>query len=42
MLARCAAVLTEVVKLIKTAVTPAAVAGFDEAVIRCGPAGKKK
>jgi transposase len=42
MLARCAAVLAEVVKLIKTAVTLAAVAGFDETVIRCGPAGTKK
>jgi hypothetical protein len=42
MLIRCAAVLTEVVKLIKTAVTLAAVAGFDETVIRCGPAGCKK
>jgi len=42
MLARCAAVLAEVVKLIKTAVTLAAVAGFDETVIRCGPAGSKK
>ncbi len=39
MLARCAAVLTEVVKLIKTSVTLAAVAGFDETTIRCGPAG---
>jgi transposase len=42
MLARCAAVLAEVVKLIKTAVTLAAVAGFDETTIRCGPAGRKK
>lgn len=42
MLARCAAVLTKVVKLIKTAVTLAAVAGFDETVIRGGPAGCKK
>jgi transposase len=42
MLARCAAVLAEVVKLIKTAVTLAAVAGFDETTIRCGPAGHKK
>jgi hypothetical protein len=42
MLARCAAVLSEVVALIKTAVTLAAVAGFDETVIRCGPAGRKK
>jgi transposase len=42
MLARCAAVLAEVVKLIKTAITLAAVAGFDETTIRCGPAGQKK
>jgi hypothetical protein len=42
MLARCAAVLGEVVKLIRTAVTLAAVAGFDETTIRCGPAGQKK
>jgi transposase len=42
MLARCAAVLAEVVKLIKTAITLAAVGGFDETVIRCGPAGGKK
>jgi hypothetical protein len=38
LLARCAAVLGEVVTLIKTAVTLAAVAGFDETVIRCCPA----
>jgi transposase len=42
MLARCAGVLGEVVKLIKTAVTLAAVAGFDETTIRCGPAGSRK
>jgi hypothetical protein len=42
MLARCAAVLDEVVALIKTAVITAAVAGFDETTIRCGPAGQKK
>jgi transposase len=42
MLARCAAVLGEVVALIKTAVIAAAVAGFDETTIRCGPAGQKK
>jgi len=42
MLARCAAVLAEVVKLIRTVVTLAAVAGFDETTIRCGPAGQKK
>jgi transposase len=42
MLARCAAALAEVVTLIKTAITLAAVAGFDETTIRCGPAGQKK
>ena len=42
MLSRCAAVLGEVVALIKTAVIAAAVAGFDETTIRCGPAGQKK
>ena len=42
MLARCAVVLAEVVKLIKTAVTLAAVAGLDETTIRCGPAGGRK
>jgi transposase len=42
MLARCAAALAEVVTLIKTAVTLAAVAGFDETTVRCGPAGQKK
>lgn len=42
MLARCAAVLGDVIRLIKTAVTLATVAGFDETVIRCGPAGRKK
>jgi hypothetical protein len=42
MLARCAGVLGEVVKLIKTVVTLAAVAGFDETTIRCGPAGSKR
>ncbi len=42
MLSRCAAALAEVVKLIKTAVRLAAVAGFDETTIRCGPAGQKK
>jgi transposase len=42
MLSRCAAVPGEVVALIKTAVITAAVAGFDETTIRCGPAGQKK
>jgi transposase len=42
MLSRCATVLDGVVALIKTAVTTAAVAGFDETTIRCGPAGQKK
>jgi hypothetical protein len=42
MLSRCAAVLADVTKLIKAAVTLAAVAGFDETPLRCGPAGPKK
>lgn len=42
MLSRCAAVPGEVVKLIKAVVITAAVAGFDETTIRCGPAGQKK
>lgn len=42
MLRRAAAVLAETVTLIKTAVTAAAVAGFDETTIRSGPAGQKK
>lgn len=42
MLSRCAAVLAEVTTLIKTAVTMAAVAGFDETTLRSGPAGQRK
>ena len=42
MLSRCAAVLADVIKLIKAAVTLAAVAGFDETTLRCGPAGAEE
>jgi transposase len=41
-LARAADVIADVVKLIKTLITAAAVAGFDETTLRCGPAGTKK
>jgi transposase len=41
-LARAAEVVADVVKLIKTLVTAAYVAGFDETTLRCGPAGQKK
>jgi transposase len=41
-LARAAAVVADVVKLIKTLITAACVAGFDETTLRCGPAGTKK
>jgi transposase len=41
-LARAAAVVADVVKLIKTLITAASVAGFDETTLRCGPAGSKK
>ena len=41
-LARAAAVVADVVKLIKTLITAAFVAGFDETTLRCGPAGTKK
>jgi hypothetical protein len=41
-LARAAGVIAGVVKLIKTLITAAAVAGFDETTLRCGPAGTKK
>ena len=41
-LARAADVIAGVVKLIKTLITAAAVAGFDETTLRCGPAGTKK
>ena len=41
-LAKAAEVIAGVVKLIKTLITAAAVAGFDETTLRCGPAGSKK
>jgi len=41
-LAKAAEVIADVVKLIKTLITAAAVAGFDETTLRCGPAGTKK
>jgi transposase len=41
-LARAAEVLTDVVKLIKTLITAAYVAGFDEITLRCGAAGTRK
>jgi hypothetical protein len=41
-LAGAAGVIADVVKLIKTLITAAAVAGFDETTLRCGPAGTKK
>ncbi len=41
-LARAACVIADVVKLIKTLITAAHVAGFDETTLRCGPAGSKK
>jgi transposase len=41
-LARAACVIADVVKLIKTLITAAHVAGFDETTLRCGPAGTKK
>jgi transposase len=41
-LARAAEVIADVVKLIKTLITAAHVAGFDETTLRCGPAGSKK
>jgi hypothetical protein len=41
-LARAALVVADVVKLIKTLITAAYVAGFDETTLRCGPAGTKK
>ena len=42
MLARCARAVAEVVTVIKTLITAAHVAGFDETTLRCGPAGAKK
>jgi len=41
-LARAAEVIAGVVKLIKTLITAAHVAGFDETTLRCGPAGTKR
>lgn len=41
-LARAADAVSDVVKLIRTLITAAAVAGFDETTLRCGPAGTKK
>jgi transposase len=41
-LAKAAGVVADVVKLIKTLITAAYVAGFDETTLRCGPAGTKK
>lgn len=41
-LRRCAHALGEVMTLVKTLVTGAMVAGFDETTLRCGPAGRKK
>ena len=41
-LRRCANALGEVMTLVKKLVARAAVAGFDETTLRCGPAGRKK
>ena len=41
-LARAACVVADVVRLIKTLITAAHVAGFDETTLRCGPAGGRK
>ena len=41
-LAKAAGVITDVVQLIKTLITAAWVAGFDETTLRAGPAGTKK
>ena len=41
-LAKAAAMIADVVKLIKTLITAAHVAGFDETTLRCGPAGTRK
>jgi transposase len=41
-LARAADVVADVVKLIKTLITAAHVAGFDETTLRCGPVGTKR
>lgn len=42
MLSRCAAAVADVVSVIKTLITLAHVAGFDETTLRCGQAGAKK
>jgi transposase len=41
-LAKAADVIADVLKLIRTLITAAHVAGFDETTLRCGPAGTKK
>ena len=41
-LAKAAGLAAEVVRLIRTLITAAAVAGFDETTLRSGPAGEKK
>src|SRR5450755_1215054 len=41
-LARAASVIADVVKLIRTLITAAYLAGFDETTLRCGPAGQKR
>jgi len=41
-LAKAAALLTDVVTLIRALITASAVAGFDETTLRSGPAGEKK
>src|SRR5204863_2002656 len=41
-LAKAACVVADVVKLIKTLIAAAYVAGFDETTLRCGPGGSKK
>ena len=41
-LARTAEAVADVIKLIKTLITAAYVAGFDETTLRCGPAGTKR
>ena len=41
-LARAADAVADVIRLIRTLITAAWVAGFDETTLRCGPAGTKK
>jgi transposase len=41
-LARAACVVADVVRLVRTLITAAHVAGFDETTLRCGPAGQKR